>query len=57
MSYYGVDIRNSLPIGLGGIISLLSSSGSNLPLVYNALLMESNDFLLQEDNGLILLEN
>jgi hypothetical protein len=57
MSYYGVDIRNSLPIGLGGIISLLSGSGSNLPLVYNALLMESNDFLLQEDNGLILLEN
>jgi len=57
MSYYGVDIRNSLPIGLGGIISLLSGSGSSMPLVYNALLMESNDFLLQEDNGLILLEN
>jgi hypothetical protein len=57
MSYYGVDIRNSVAIGLGGIISLVSSSDSNLPLVYNALLMESNNFLLQEDNGLILLEN
>jgi hypothetical protein len=57
MSYYGVDIRNSLPIGLGGIISLLSGSGNSSPSVNNALLMESNDFLLQEDNGLILLES
>jgi len=56
MSYYGVDIRNSLPIGLGGIISLLSGSVNSSPSVNNALLMESGDFLLQEDNGLILLE-
>jgi hypothetical protein len=54
---FGIDVRNALPIGLGGIISLLSNSGTNVPLVDNALLMETNDFLLQEDNGLILLES
>jgi len=57
MSYFGVDIRNSLAIGLGGIISLLSGFGQNQNRNENNLLTESGDNLVQEDGGLILLES
>jgi len=55
MSYYGVDIRNSLAIGLGGIISLSSVFEQNQ--IQNSLLTESGNNLVQEDGGLILLES
>jgi len=57
MSYYGVDIRNSLAIGLGGIISLLSVFGQDQNQIQNSLLTESGNNLVQEDGGLILLES
>jgi hypothetical protein len=57
MSYFGVDIRNSLAIGLGGIISLLSGFGQNQNQNENNLLTESGNNLVQEDGGLILLES
>jgi len=57
MSYYGVDIRNSLPIGLGGIISLSSVFEQNQIQIQNSLLTESGNNLVQEDGGLILLES
>jgi len=57
MSYFGVDIRNSLAIGLGGIISLLSGFGQNQNQDQNSLLTESGNNLVQEDDGLILLES
>jgi hypothetical protein len=57
MSYYGVDIRNSLAIGLGGIISLSSVFQQNQIQIQNSLLTESGNNLVQEDGGLILLES
>ena len=57
MSYFGVDIRNSLAIGLGGIISLLSGFGQNQNQNENNLLTESGNNLVQENGGLILLES
>jgi len=57
MSYYGVDIRNSLAIGLGGIISLSSVVEQNQIPIQNSLLTESGNNLVQEDGGLILLES
>jgi hypothetical protein len=57
MSYYGVDIRNSLAIGLGGIISLSSVFEQNQIQIQNSLLTESGNNLVQEDGGLILLES
>jgi hypothetical protein len=54
MSFFGPDLRNSVAIGLGGIISLFSGRGNEQ--AQGNLLTESGDNLVQEDNGLILLE-
>ena len=54
MSYFGVALRNSVAIGLGGIISFFSGRGNDQAL--NDLLTESSDNLVQEDGALILLE-
>jgi hypothetical protein len=53
MSYFGIPIRNGVAIGLGSIISFLS--GYATATVQNNLLTESNDNLVQEDGGQILL--
>lgn len=52
---FGVALRNGVAIGLGAIATLFSGtrdSGASL----NNLLCENGDNLVQEDNGLILLE-
>ena len=54
MSFFGPDLRNSVAIGLGGIISLFSGRAVVQPQY--TLLTESGDNLVQEDGGLILLE-
>jgi len=54
MSFFGPDLRNSLALGLGGIISLFSGRASEQ--AQSNLLCENGDNLVQEDNGLILLE-
>jgi hypothetical protein len=54
MSFFGPDVRNAVAIGLGGIISLFG--GRNSEQAQSNLLAENGDFLVQEDNGLILLE-
>ena len=54
MSFFGVDLRNGLPIGLGSIIAL--SSGYSTDPTQSNLLTESNDNLVQEDGSFILLE-
>jgi hypothetical protein len=54
MSFFGVAIRNSLAIGLGGIVCLFSGRAHDQ--TQSDLLTESNDNLVQEDGGLILLE-
>jgi hypothetical protein len=54
MSFFGVDLRNSVAIGLGGLVSLFSGRGNDQAL--NDLLTEASDNLVQEDGGLILLE-
>lgn len=54
MSFFGVDLRNALPIGLGGIVSLFSGRGNDQAL--NDLMTEDNNNLVQEDGALILLE-
>jgi hypothetical protein len=51
---FGVAFRNSLALGLGGIISLFSGRAEEQ--AQSNLLTESGDNLVQEDNGLILLE-
>jgi len=51
---YGVALRNSVAIGLSGIISLFGGRGSEQS--QSNLLTESSDNLVQEDGGLILLE-
>jgi hypothetical protein len=51
---FGVALRNSVAIGLGGIIALFSGRAHDQ--AQNDLLTESNDNLVQEDGGLILLE-
>lgn len=53
MSYS--DIRNSVAIGVGGIISLISSSVSGIAHAAS-LLTESGVNLLNEDGGYILLD-
>lgn len=53
MSYFGIPIRNGVAIGLGSIISFLS--GYATATVQNNLLTESNNNLVQEDGGQILL--
>ena len=52
---FGIDIRNGVAIGLGGVISLFSGTRDSGSSVSN-LLTEASDNLVQEDNGLILLE-
>lgn len=54
MSFFGVDIRNSVAIGVGGIVSLFSGRADEQ--AQSNLLTESSDNLVQEDGGLILLE-
>ena len=52
---FGIDIRNSVAIGLGGIITLFSGTRDSVASVGN-LITEASDNLVQEDGGLILLE-
>ena len=54
MSFFGPDLRNSVAIGLGGIISLFSGRAEEQ--AQSNLLCENGDNLVQEDNVLILLE-
>ena len=51
----GIDIRNSVAIGLGGIITLFSGTRDSGASVGN-LITEASANLVQEDGGLILLE-
>lgn len=53
MSFFGVDIRNSVAVGLGGIVSLFSGRGDEQ--AQGDLLCENGDHLVQENGGLILL--
>lgn len=48
----GVGIRNSIAIGIGGIISLFSGYGRDQ--VQNNLASENGDNIVQEDGGFIL---
>jgi len=52
---FGVALRNALGLGLGGIVTLFSGTRDSGASVSN-LLTESDDNLVQEDGGLILLE-
>jgi hypothetical protein len=52
---FGIDIRNGVAIGLGSIITLFSGTRDSGASVGN-LITEASDNLVQEDNGLILLE-
>ena len=54
MSFFGVTFRNSLAIGLGGIVSLFSGRGNDQ--AKGDLLTENNNNLVQQNGGLILLE-
>ena len=54
MSFFGPDFRNAVAIGLGGIISLFSGRANEQ--AQGNLLTELGENLVQEDNGLILLE-
>ena len=51
---FGVALRNSLALGLGGIVTLFSGPASEQ--AQSNLLCENGDNLVQEDGGLILLE-
>jgi len=51
---FGVALRNSLALGLGGIASLFSGRADEQ--AQSNLLCENGDNLVQEDGGLILLE-
>jgi len=52
---WGIGLRNSVAIGLAGIVTLFSGTRDSGSSVSN-LLTESGDNLVQEDGGLILLE-
>jgi len=52
---WGVALRSSVAIGLGGIATLFSGTRDSGASVSN-LLTEASDNLVQEDDGLILLE-
>lgn len=54
MSFFGPGLRNSAAIGLGGVVALFSGRGNDQAL--GDLMTESDDNLVQEDGGLILLE-
>lgn len=47
-------MRNGLSVGLGSIIAFLSGRGD--VIIPSSLLTENGDYLVQEDDGLILLE-
>ena len=51
---FGVALRNSLALGLGGSVSLFSGRASEQ--AQSNLLCENGDNLVQEDGGLIILE-
>jgi hypothetical protein len=51
---FGVALRNSVALGLGGIVALFSGYGPNQ--AQGNLETENGDSLVQEDGGLILLE-
>lgn len=51
---FGVALRNSLALGLGGLVSLFSGRAHDQ--AQDDLMTENNDNLVQEDGGLILLE-
>jgi hypothetical protein len=51
---FGVALRNSLALGLGGIVSLFSGRADEQ--AQSNLLCENGDNLVQQDGGLILLE-
>lgn len=52
---WGVGLRNSVAIGLAGLVTLFSGTRDSGASVGN-LLCENGDNLVQEDGGLILLE-
>jgi hypothetical protein len=52
---WGVGLRNSIAIGLAGLVTLFSGTRDSGASVGN-LLTESGDNLCQEDGGMILLE-
>jgi hypothetical protein len=52
---WGVGLRNSIAIGLAGLVTLFSGTRDSGASVGN-LLTESGDNLSQEDGGMILLE-
>jgi hypothetical protein len=52
---FGVALRNSVAIGLAGIVTLFSGTQDSGASVGN-LLCENGDNLVQEDDGQILLE-
>ncbi len=56
MSFFGVDLRNAVAVGLGGVVSLFSGPGAGTDKAPEYLLTEADDFLVQEDDGLIVLE-
>jgi len=51
---FGVALRNSVALGLGGIIALFSGYGPDQ--AQGNLEAENGDNLVQEDGGLLLLE-
>jgi hypothetical protein len=51
---FGVALRNALGIGLGGIVTMFT--GRHEDVSFGDLLCENGNNLVQEDNGLILLE-
>ena len=51
---FGVALRNSIAIGLGGIVSLFSGRANEQ--AQNNLLTESGNSMAQENGSLILLE-
>ena len=51
---FGVALRNSVALGIGGIIALFSGYGPDQ--AQGNLETEDGDNLVQEDGGLILLE-
>ena len=52
---WGVGLRNSVAIGLAGLVTLFSGTRDSGASVGN-LLCENGDNLVQEDGGLLLLE-
>lgn len=55
MSYLGT--RNAIAVGIGGVASLSGKGESTpSPTIQDSLLTEASDYLVQEDDSLILLE-